>query len=87
MVLLELSDGLSNEACVSWGNKLVCSDAVTLVAPPVVHSLICAVFEGGVQNKAVREEVKKKKGNGMSHATCFLGAFTFHFSRWEFYTC
>lgn len=23
----------------------------------------------------------------MSHATCFVGAFTFHFSRWEFYTC
>lgn len=28
----------------------------------------------------------EKNENGMSHATCFDGAFTFHFSG-EFYTC
>lgn len=70
MALLELSDGLSNEACVSLGNKLVCSDAASPVAPPAVCSLICAApdeggGEGDGQNKvhkAGREEVKKKKG-------------------------
>lgn len=93
MALLELSDGLSNEACVSLGNKLVCSEAVTPVAPPAVRALICAVSgEGGGGRRRVggAGETKytrltgkrsRKKGNGMSHATCFVGAFTFHFGR------
>lgn len=45
MALVELSDGLSNEACVSLGNKLVCTEAVMPLAPPAVGSLICAVSD------------------------------------------
>lgn len=92
MALLELSDGLSNEAWVSLGNKLVCSKAVTTVAPPADRPLICDVSDGGGggeggrrkkrRNKArgAGTEEVKKGGDEMSHATCFVGAFTFHFS-------
>ncbi len=93
MARLELSDGLSNEACVSLGNKLgFFSEAVTPLAPPAVRPLICAVSDdrGVLKTKHTRlagKRSREKKGNGMSHATCMAGAFTFHFSHWEFYTC
>lgn len=75
MALLELSDGLSNEACVSLGNKLVCSKRLCRpVVPPAVRSLqtrcvqkggggsVCGSGETKYTRLAGKRSRKKKSG-------------------------
>lgn len=68
MALFELSDGLSNEAHVSLGNKLVCSKPRLLWCPLLfqLRSVSCPVeTEGGWTTKYTRRannRSRKKKG-------------------------
>lgn len=64
MALVELSGGLSNEACESRGNKLTCSVAATPMAPPAAR-LVCVPLRsrrrGGGASGGGGEEGRQNK--------------------------